>query len=248
MADQTSRSKSLRLPTPFGVRLLRGAMTAAEDLPVAGAAVRRLQDAETWALAELKHRLDGLAETADETRSMSQGIGPRPAEMLARLLHDADHETLAQARERDYLSVLAQLSPDQAKMLAALADGRRVPLCHVGAGLPAGPLREIVLHNATTLGRDAGVTLRDRVPVMVTQMRALGLLELGPEDPDMKTAYEILATDDAVRDAQRLVKEGLKLWPRLLRYTVGLSDFGRALWEAAHPGAATDQPVEGDTE
>lgn len=232
--DDPNRNKSLRLPTPLGVRLARRALSAAGDLPVAGAAVRRLQDAEAWALVELKQRLDMLGD-GEGLRPQPSGVGPRPAELLAGLLHDADHETLNRAREREYVAVLERLNPDQAKMLAVLADGRRVPLCHIGAGLPAGSVREVVLHNATTLGRDAGVTLRDRVPVMVTQMRDLGLLELGPEEPGMKTAYEILATDDAVRDAMRFVKERLKLWPRVMRYTVGLSAFGRELWAAAGP-------------
>lgn len=233
--EDTGRSKSLRLPTPLSVRLVRRALDAAGELPVAGAAVRRLQDAEAWALLELKQRLDALGEDGDGARTVPSGVGTRPAELLARLLYDADHESLARAREREYVAVLERLNPDQAKMLAALADGRRVPLCHVGAGLPAGPVREIVLYNATTLGRDAGVNLRDRVPVMVTAMRELGLLELGPEEPQMKTDFEILATDDAVRDATMLVKDRLKLWPRLLRYTVGLSAFGRELLAAAQP-------------
>lgn len=233
MADEISRNRSLRLPTPFGVRLLRHAMNAAEDLPVAATAVRGLRDVEAWAVAELKHRLEVLTEAREHAPPARDGS---PAELLSALLYDADRQSLDQARERAYQAILQSLCPDQAKMLAVLADGHRVPLCHVGAAVfPGGPIREIVLHNATTLGRDAGVTLRALVPVMVTRMRDLGLLELGPEEPEMKTAFEILETDEAMHAAVHFVKDRLKAWPRVLRHSVGLSPFGRELWLAAQP-------------
>lgn len=234
MAD--GPSKNLRLPTPSSVEFLQRAMERAEQWPVAGGAVRRMQAVEEWAVAELKYRLDEMPEPGTrQPREQSDGSAQQARELLAGLLADADRETLEQATQRQYMNVLAQLSPDQAKMLAALSDGRVLPLVHVGAGLPAGPIREILLENATSLGREAGVTLREHVPRLVGQMRWLGLLHIGAEDDTLKTAYEVLAADTLVRETCNHVKETLRLWPRLQRHTVSLSAFGRELWDFAGP-------------
>lgn len=228
--------KRMSLPAPASVRLLRRAAQAAEGLPVAGNAVRRLQALEDWAMAELKQRMDTLAESelmAFRERRAEPAVGP--ATLMAELLADADRLSPEEARHQRYLLVLRQLCPDQAKMMAALAAGQVQPLIHVGAGLPAAPIRHMVLENATSLGRAAGVTLRDEVPQMVTHMRALGLLEVGPEDDGLQTDYEILEAETVVREALTYVKETLRLWPRLQRHTVALSPFGRGLWDAARP-------------
>lgn len=238
MAD--GPSKSLRLPTPSSVAFLRRAMERAEQFPVAGGAVRRMQAVEEWAVAELKYRLDEMPDT-DGKRGASPGDSDarsRARTLLAGLLAEADNQTLDEACEQQYLQVLGQLCPDQAKMLAVAADGRVLPLIHVGAGLPAGPIRETVLHNATSLGREAGVTLRESVPRLVGQMRSLGLLDVGPEDDTLKTAYEVLAADTVAREASSYVKDTLRMWPRLQRHTVMLSAFGRELWDAVGPGEA----------
>lgn len=236
MADDSSTS--LRVPTPGSVAFVRRALKRAEQLPVAGDAVRRMQTVEKWAVAELKYRLDELSDTGGRRWARADSdAGQCGRELMAGLLSEADNQTFDQAREQQFLCVLAQLSPDQAKILAVLAQGRVLPLIHVGAGLPAGPVRELVLENASSVGREAGVTLRESVPLMVGQMRALGLLDLGPEDETLKTAYEVLAADGAVREASSYVKSKLRLWPRLVRHTVKVSDFGRELWQFAGPPA-----------
>lgn len=235
MAD--SQSKSLRLPTPSSVQFIRRAMERAEQWPVAGGAVRRMQAVEEWAVAELKYRLDELPESGDGKQCESgSDAAQRARELMVALLAEADNQTLDQACERQYVQAMEQLCPDQAKMLAALGDGRVLPLIHVGAGLPAGPVREIVLENATSLGREAGVTLRESVPLLVGQMRTLGLLHIGPEDDTLKTAYEVLAADTVVREANTYIKNTLRMWPRLQRHTVSLSAFGQDLWRVAGPG------------
>lgn len=227
--------KKLSLPAPLTVRMLRRAAQSAENLPLAGEAVRRMQALEEWAVAELKQRMDALAD-AELFELRSRRADPDlPAALLADLLDDADKLTVEQARRQRYVLVLRQLCPDQAKMLSVLAAGRTQPLIHIGAGLPAAPVRHMVLENATSLGRSAGVTERDEVPSMVGHMRTLGLLDIGAEDDAFKTDYEILEADTVVREAMTYVKDTLRLWPRVQRHTVALSDFGRGLWEAAAP-------------
>lgn len=234
MATDDRKRLALTAPTPF--RLLRRAARAAEQWPLAGEAVRRMRSVEDWAVSELKYRLDGLSETNDARREPPQRDNAGCRRALALLLVEADHLNFEQACERQYAAVVAQLSPDQAKMLAVLGKGGVIPLMHVGAGLPAGPIRQVVLENATSLGREAGVTLREQVPRLVGHLRALGLLRVGPEDASLKTAYELLSADTAVREAVVYVKDRLGLWPRMQRHTVGLSGFGAEFWQAVGPG------------
>lgn len=226
---------SLSLRPPLPVRLLRDAAARAQEWPVAGEAVRRLRLAEAWAVAELKQRMEELADA--RLREPPPASADDCRHQLAQLLASADNRSLDEACCQQYGAVLAQLCPDQAKMLAVLAPaGRRVPLVHVGAAtLPGGAIRHMVLENATALGREAGVTLREHVPRLVGHLRALGLLALGPEDSDAKAAYEMLGADTNVRAALVQVKNELNLWPRVQRHTVALSPFGQELWQAVGP-------------
>lgn len=229
--------ENLRVPTPSSVMLLRRTMERVEGWPVAGRAVKRVRRMEDWAVAELQRRMDEFQETSQ--MQAAQAIGDareRARAVMSGLLNEADERSLDQVSERQYLWVLEQLSPDQAKMLAALVDGRVFPLIHIGAGLPAGPIRENVLENATNLGREAGIALRQRVPFLVGQMRGLGLLHIGPQDKSLETAYEVLAADTIVRETNTYIKETMGMWPRAQRHTLSLSTFGREFWEFASPG------------
>jgi len=56
-------------------------------------------------------------------------------------------------------------------------------------------------------------------------------VETAPETPALKTSYEILETDDAVRrTVERVKKNGQR--DVIQRRTLRMSDLGRALWEA----------------
>ena len=191
---------------------------------------RGLQASERLALQALRARMDAVAPemAAAEERRDAQGESP-PALMAALLERSLGQDTEASRRDV-HLSILRQLVPDEARILAALAEGARAPLVHV---LPrAGGDR--ILENASLIGRTAALTLPSMTPAYVTHLRALGLVETGPEDPEDKQGYEMLMADRAVRAA---MKEGelSKLPARVVRRTVVLSARGRELWEACRP-------------
>ncbi|MAS09491.1 hypothetical protein [Salinisphaera sp.] len=230
--------KSLRVRTPRAFQFLRQAARAAEEWPVAGSAVRRFQDAETWAMAELKHRLDSMAEDGDEPARSREAAaeGPAPRDMLALLLAQSRGVDPDAARTRLYRQTLSRLVPDQVAMMALLADREIAPLCHVAAGrLPAGPVSVVVLSNASSLGRDAGVLLRDYVPQYMSELLALGVFEAGPEDDRLTDQYELLMADTQLRKTMDRVRHEMKLYPRLQRFSVHMSDYGQALWQDCRP-------------
>ncbi|MEO8815286.1 MAG: Abi-alpha family protein, partial [Mycobacterium sp.] len=128
-------------------------------------------------------------------------------------------------------SVLTQLVPDEARIIAALAEAKQQPpLLHV---LPrSGHGR--VLENASLIGRTAALTIPQMTPQYVAHLRSLGLVDTGPEDENNAKGYELLQADKAVRVA---LKEGeLGKFPaRVVRRTLVLTDRGRELWENTRP-------------
>ncbi|MGN8158724.1 hypothetical protein ACS8Y6_05750 [Salinisphaera sp. RV14] len=228
-----------RLPKKRGPRALdrlMGVIRDAEDWPLAGSAVRRMADAETWALIELKQRLDELGDSSRPPREADRPASA--AEMLAGLVRRSRGIDPDAALDALYRQTLSQLVPDQVAMLDVLAERRVAPLCHLGASrLPAGPVSLTVLSNASSLGREAGVLLREYVPQYMTHLLALGLLRAGPEDEALEPEYELLMADTQLREMREYVRESLRLYPRTLRASVSLSDYGRALWRDCRPAA-----------
>lgn len=187
--------------------------------------LRGLSRVEREALRLLRARLDATAPPPPAAAREADEV--TPAAMLSALLERSLKQDTAGSQRDAHVVVLRQLVPDEARIIAALADGAPAPLLHV---LPrAGGDR--ILENASLIGRSAALTLPSMTPAYVTHLRQLGLVETGPEDPQQKQGYEMLMADKEVRAA---LKEGelSKLPARVVKRTLTLSPRGRALWEA----------------
>lgn len=230
--------KALRARNAGPWQKLRDAVRHADDWPVAGTAVRRFLDAESWALTELKQRLDALESRPLRPLSDVYDNEPRPAEQLADLVERSRRIDPDAARRALYAQTLARLVPDQVAMLSLLADRGSAPLVHVAASwLPAGPVSMTVLSNASGLGRDAGVLLRQYVPHYMSELIALDLFAVGAEEPALEHQYELLMADTQLRAAITRVRDELRMYPRIQRYSVRLSHYGASLWADCQPGA-----------
>jgi hypothetical protein len=143
----------------------------------------------------------------------------------------------ASARDsRDYLygSIISQLTPDEARFLAALAPGRAFASVDVTLKQWRGEPR-VLLANVSTVGRNAGLTTPQNAPVYLSRLASLGLVEFGPEDPALAGQYDLLATYPAVQAARDGVEPGKRGSVRLARGTVRLSPLGRDFWAAVDP-------------
>jgi hypothetical protein len=127
--------------------------------------------------------------------------------------------------------LLGELVPDEARIFAAVSDGSRYPVIHVAEPGVAAPTDHL-LRNASTVGRAAGVALPQKTPVYLDRMLRFGLVTIGPEDIAMRDDYEMLLTDGAVHAAITAGGRGLRP-ARVIRRTLGISDLGREVWEAA---------------
>lgn len=214
-------------------------------VPIVGSALdasidlteRELGRVEQQVWTQVRRRLDEAAPSTgavvvsvDRAHHDSDLLGhePRhPADLLSALLAESVTQTADQARARLHVLLLEQLVPDEARILAALSDGTSYPVVHVASRTPMGGQGATVLENASTVGRSAGVALVEHVPSYITHLRLLGLVTIGPERGSLSDAYELLMTEDVVRNAR------VGAPTRVLRRTLLLSGLGHELWRSA---------------
>ncbi|HWC83871.1 MAG TPA: Abi-alpha family protein [Pseudonocardiaceae bacterium] len=176
----------------------------------------------------------GEHELVTLVRPMNGQVEPLRAGMAELLSLSASADA---ARSRDYLyaSILRQLVPDEARILAALADGRPRPVVHVMVRSPLGAIQRAVLENASTVGRDAGVAVPEHVPFHLTRLHRLDLVDIGDEDTNLTEQYAILAADDLIRDAERQARQRWRGGAKLIRRTITMSALGNRFWAECDP-------------
>lgn len=196
---------------------------------------RLLASVEAAAMRVLADRL--LAATGSGAPALSVPpparsleVRPVPQALLQDLLGRALQSNTDSGHEDFYVSVLRQLVPDEARILAALASGSASPLVSVYRRGNSEP----ILENASLIGRTAAVTIPSRTPSYVAHLLRLGIVELGPEDQKAGRDYELLLADRAVRDALSEGELG-KVPAKVVRRTLRLTSTGRDLWAAARP-------------
>ena len=224
----------------------RSGWRIARQLPGAQTLEREAQRLQQAAVSELRKRLDlpqgGFGNATDEERRAVLLVqNSRPDEAPLRV---AMNELLERSVEtdrrtsREYLfgTIISQLVPDEARVLAALSDGHAIATVTV-AIKTRGQLRTELAY-ASTIGRTAGLSSPENTPTYLSRLVGFGLLQPGPEDGTLATDYEILATDTAVHNARKAA-EARKQGPvKLVRGTVRLSPLGREFWAATDPSQA----------
>jgi hypothetical protein len=243
----------------LGRTVSRAGWDLARRLPGGALLERELQRVQQAAIGELRRALDvagdpnhpGLspAERRDlflihtlplgvptGTRAGATGAEPLRAAMSELLERSVDADRSA-SRDDLYGAILSQLVPDEARIIAALAalpDGAAYAVIDVAAKRFRSRSRTVLAH-ASTVGAAAGVVTIEAGPTYVTRLLGFGLVELGPEDDRLRTQYETLATDPAVRAAEASIEQRGLGSSQLLRRTVALSECGREFWAAAEP-------------
>ena len=127
--------------------------------------------------------------------------------------------------------ILDQLVADEARIIGALSDGSASPAMNVYDWTRRRTPGRAVLENAALVGRNANVALPEMVPSYVSHLLSLGLVEIGPEDPDLKDDYEILMAEPLILRSIENASRG-PLPAKVEKLTLTLSPLGRALWEA----------------
>ncbi|QNJ90126.1 DUF4393 domain-containing protein [Mycolicibacterium fluoranthenivorans] len=202
------------------------------QVPRANEVLPLLADVERSVVRAVRQHLEELDPPAAALTEQAEDEAPTTPTLLLRSLLDRSMYTSPDSsRDVLYLNLLQALVPDEARILAALSDGSAYPVIHI-AEPGVGNTPSFVLKNASTVGRQSGVSLPMHTPLYLTRMLALGLVRLGPEASSMYDEYEMLQTDHTVTTALGRARRGMRA-ARVIRRTVSISDLGQELWEAA---------------
>jgi hypothetical protein len=232
----------------------RSAWRVARQLPGAQRFEREAQRLQQAALHEMRRVLDipqavmGGTATDEEARAVlliqnangdSAPLRSAMSELLERSI-ETDRST-----SRTYLfgTIMSQLVPDEARILAALSDGRNAASADVIVKSVGRSRTRTELAHASTIGRVAGVSSPENTPTYLTRLLGFGLVQFGPEDSSLNTEYEILATDSAVQAAHAAAEARKQGSVRLARGTVSLSPLGLQFWAAADPSEANHRAL-----
>jgi hypothetical protein len=201
--------------------------------PLVGQILARLADAERVVIRAIKAHLAEIDPPDPEpTDTSADQLPASPTDVMRDLLDRSMYTRPDDSRDALYLSLLADLLPDEARILAALSDGSAYPVIDIAEPL-LGTSTALVLTNASTVGRASGVTLPHHTPLYVTRLVLAGLAVIGPEGGNaMYDDYEMLLTDAGVNMAIAKARRGIRS-ARVIRRTLRISDLGQELWEAA---------------
>lgn len=216
-----------------------------QRLPGAGLVEREFRRVERHAQRFGRAALDELAR---RVATVNATMAERNAELAARngrrdslrtgmaeLLNRAVDASVDASRQYLYDGILRQLVPDEARILAALSDGTVFPVIDVAARTTLGGTGRVVLRNASTVGKSAGVTLVDSVPTYLARLLELGLVELDEQDDTLDMEYDVLMTDPLVQRGEQHARQAGKLAPRYIRRSVRISELGKDFWAACDP-------------
>lgn len=169
------------------------------------------------------------------------GAGTAPLRSaMSELLERSVESTRTDSREYLYGTIISQLVPDEARILAALADGAHFAAVDVVQKQRRGKER-VVVANASAVGRQAGLVTPENTPTYLTRLQNFGLIEFGPEEEELAVQYDILATDSTVQDARRSLNGRGAV--KLVRKSLRMSAFGAQFWDAADPSRPALPPV-----
>jgi hypothetical protein len=167
---------------------------------------------------------------ANEIAPETPDPDPRSSKMRGLLDRPLDNSTRSSQVEL-FHHILDQLVADEARIIGALSDGSASPLVNVHDWVRRAVPGRAVLKNASLIGRTANVALPAMVPTYVSHLLSLGLVEIGPEDPDLKDDYEVLMAESSVLQAIKAASRG-PLSAKVDKFTLTLSGLGHALWAA----------------
>ncbi len=148
------------------------------------------------------------------------------------------------ARIRLFKLMLAQMLPDEARIMAAMSDNEERVLMHIAAAgrLTVGSGQRIA-SNFSDVGRAAGILNLDLAPTYLQHLMSLGLLVAGPENSKLQQDYDKLETDNAVQTVIHGIERNHSAKAKILRHTIRLSTVGSEFCSAVIGDSSHPAPV-----
>lgn len=158
---------------------------------------------------------------------------------MGELLHRSAQASGRRSREYLFGTIVSQLVPDEARILAALAEGGTFAAVDVVAKQVGRSTTRTVLANASAVGASAGTAEPQSTSTYLNRLKGFGLIEFGGADDSLAAQYTKLAADDSVRAARTSIEKSKLGSAKVIRKSVTLSPLGREFWAACAPDRAT---------
>lgn len=201
--------------------------------------LRQTAASEMSRLLDIPHgELSSASPEEQRVMMLVHDAGDDPAPLRTAMTELLDRSSEASdAQSRDYLfgTIVSQLVPDEARILAALGGGRTFAAVDVVSKQGTRSISRVVLSNTSTVGAAASVALPENVGTYLTRLAGYGLLHFGRADEEFQSQYDALAEDKRVRAARAIADAGRLGNSKLVRKTVGLSPLGEEFWAACAP-------------
>lgn len=120
-----------------------------------------------------------------------------------------------------YVRILADLAPDEARILRLLAIEGAQPSVDVRTSRPLNVASTLIAPGLTMIGAQAGVRHGDRVPAYLNNLFRLGLIWFSREPVSDRLRYQVLEAQPDVAAAMKAAGRG-----RTIRRSIELTPFG----------------------
>jgi len=222
----------------------------ADDVAVAAKTVSEVARAIADGVPVSRALLDGGAVLAQ--------VIPEPVEMLTPEREPTLRERGEQLLERSrdvwsdgephpaYVRILADLAPDEARILVHMLREGPQPAVDVRTGGPIGMVSSsLVASGLTMIGARAGVRYGDEVPAYLNNLFRLGLVWFSSEQVEDPRDYQVLEAQPDVLEAMHSVR-----FAKLVRRSIHLTPFGTNFCQTClvDPTDVADLPEHGAPE
>ncbi|CAA0105953.1 Abi-alpha family protein [Zhongshania aliphaticivorans] len=237
------------------VKLARKISESAERLPGADFVQREYEVVEDAMLQTLHRRLrravsrepqsGGLLEgpksngndekTVDGSDLFAEPIQPRsPAQRLQFIMQDAMEQTKEESIRSWANRVLDHLVADEVRILSALSDDSDHAVINVSGSQTLTGQREVLLSGISSVSKPARVKVRALMPVYLSNLKSLGLVEFGANNVEFELEYQVLEADSDVMEVMAVAQKAGYFRVRCDRKTLRTSQAGSLFWEVCN--------------
>ena len=151
-------------------------------------------------------------------------------EIGAELLQRSSDMTYDDELHPAYVRILADLAPDEARILRMLAAEGAQPSVDVRTSRPLNVASTLVAPGLSMIGAQAGVRHIERVPAYLNNLFRLGLIWFSREPVADRLRYQVLEAQPDVSSALKEAGRG-----RTIRRSIELTPFGQDFCQTCLP-------------
>lgn len=140
------------------------------------------------------------------------GHVPELRDLFANLLATAMDKETAQNAHPSFVEIIKQMSPDEARILRYMSDGKNVPMIHLQRHKAEGPGYSYPIRNFSLLGKLSGCEHVHLTPQYIDSLCRLGICEVPPYTyMTVPNAYDDLTNHPEIQQyiTEEKAKEGV---------------------------------------